>query len=1457
MQGGAPGCREASVSEADVVVDNPVAETPPAQPSKRRARGKPPRGPLRLVVAILVQLLILILVLLGFVLGTQTGLRSAIGLAEDLAPGVLEVGQVDGRVLGALSLRDLSLTLPTLEVAVGALDLDWSPSALLGWTVRVRTLAARDIAIVAAPSPEQAPSTEPFELPQIRLPIGIDIDQILVERLSFALQGAADTSAIRLERAELSATAVGERVELRTVSLRMAQPVARADIRGQAYLRGDYPIELTLDWSFEQPPALALTGSGQITGDLQALKIDHRIGGSLDLTLAGSVRDALSKPAWDVRLDLSRIDLPAIAPGAPALDLSAELTSRGDLDAASIVGKVRGAAAAGSELPDLGELNADLALDWRDQVLIIQSLALTEAGSGAALELTGHADTGDAAIPFQLDAGWSGLRWPLAGEAVAASPKGSLRVDGTLDAFRYQLGAEAAGAQIPALTLTIDGDGSKQETRIKRLQVDTLGGQVVAEGRVAWSPALTWDLTLTAADIDPGRQWVGLDGRIGLQAKTDGGLDDGFDYQVGLDAALTAYPAATLAMNGTAGTETAHLEALTIDTLGGTVSAQGTVHWAGPPRWDLTLNGVGIDPGQHWAGLDGEVVLDLASKGGLADGFAFALGADARLAGIPPTTLRLSGTGDAESATTEVLEAQLLGGRIDGQATLGWAPSPRWDVALTLADLDPGKQVAAWPGRLGGRIASQGEITDAGPKATLRTQDLGGQLRGYPLRIVVDAGIDGQAVTLRTLTAASGSTKLQAGGSIDQRLDLRLTLTSPDLGTLAPEAKGSIDASGQVSGSLDAPRVRLKLNGRDLEVGGQGIEQIGGSADLGLGPGDAISARFDGSNLIVGSLRFETLGLSADGTVAAHRVSAEASGDQLDLRLALRGALADGGGYDGVLSTLAVDSELLGPWGLTRPAALAFGPDRLKLGPLCIGNGQGSGACIDAAQIAPGRIEAGLAMDRFDLAALGPLLPDLMALTGEVRAQGRFTIDGQTLSGSAQLRVPEGQIAVALADAPERIVFAGTRLDIKAGGDGINTELALPLEGIGGVDGQVALPGFRLGGGAGTAQRISGRLQLRLEDLTRLSVLAPQLTAIQGRIDGDLRIGGQLPSPRLDGRIAARGLGARVPLIGLVVSALDLDLNAAGETLTLAGEGDVGGGRLRLDGGGRLAASAPDLRLQIVGDKLKVADSKEYKAVVSLKVRVGVGAGGTAVDGEVAVRKALIKPREIPSGAVSPSADVVMEADAGGGGPPMSLNLLLRLGDDVRIDAFGLRALLSGELRVTQSPGGEILGNGQLDVTDGSYRLTLPGAVGLMTSVGRPLIIKQGIINYANTPIGNPGLVLSAQREGGDVTAGVRVVGTLRNAKLTFFSESDPDMTQAEITSYLVTGMPPRGGDGTDDRALSVGTYVAPKLFVEYESSLGDASDKVKVRYDLNNRIELQTETGDSQGADIFFKFEN
>jgi translocation and assembly module TamB len=401
----------------------------------------------------------------------------------------------------------------------------------------------------------------------------------------------------------------------------------------------------------------------------------------------------------------------------------------------------------------------------------------------------------------------------------------------------------------------------------------------------------------------------------------------------------------------------------------------------------------------------------------------------------------------------------------------------------------------------------------------------------------------------------------------------------------------------------------------------------------------------------------------------------------------------------------------------------------------------------------------------------------------------------------------------------------------------------------------VTLPGFRLD--TGPAQALRGSVQVQLSGLSRISNLLPDIDGVTGDIGADLRLAGTVGTPDVRGELRVRGLGLRVPLYGFALSDAELTATSRGPSaFALRGGATIGGGRVDLDGELDLRGGSPAAQVSIRGNRLKVADSSEYFALLSLDMTAGVGPAGLAVRGEIDLPEARIKPRTVPTGAVQPSPDVVLEAPDDDGGLPLSIDVLARLGDQVSIDAFGLRGLLRGELRVTKAPQGEILGDGQLQIADGTYRVTLP-TLGVMTAIGKPLTIEQGFVVFAKTPIGNPGLILNAQREGGDMTAGVRVLGTIRNPKLAFFSESDPDMTQAEVTQYLVTGIPPKRDADADSRALAVGTYVAPKLYMEYEGATSDTQESVKMRYDLSNHIELQTETGESQGGDIFFKFEN
>lgn len=1436
---------------------------PPASARAPRRRLRP----LRRLFGLLALVLTVLVLALGFVLGTQTGLRALFAAAEDLAPGVLRAEHIDGRILDRVELEGFTLELPGLSVAVGDFLLDWQPSALFALRLQVATLSARDVEITAAPSPEETPPrAQPLELPSIRLPIAVEIEQLLVERFAFRQQGAPPQSAIRLARAELSAVADADLLELRHLGATLDQPEAALQAQGRMRLDGDYPISLQLDWRFRQAPALVLTGEGRVGGDLADLDIRHRIGGSVTASLEARVRDALNAPSWDGRIDLQAVALPELVADAPAVNLQAELRTRGDLERASLTGTLHGDA---PQLADMGRLAAELDLFWSEQVLRIDALRLREspgaaaggeAPPGAVIDLSGRLDLNPQVPAFAVDGVWERLRWPLSGEPLVQAPQGSLHAEGTLDDYRYRLEGAAFGRDIPETELVLGGSGDQQHTEIAELVVETLGGELAGKGRVGWAPSPTWDLALTAAGLDPGQQWAGLGGQIGLKADSKGGLDDGFRYALHLNAALDAYPAALINASGRGDARHAEIAELSIETLGGLIEGQGRATWAPALAWELQLDARDLDPGRHYPGLDGRIGLSAASSGGLEQGFDLTLDGDAEFADYPPARIRLAGAGTATAAELETLSVEVIGGRIDGSGELGWGPALRWDAALTLSGLDPGRIAADWPGTIGGRIASSGRITDSGPELGAEIDDLGGQLRGHPVQLAARLGMAGRTLALERLEAGSGQTRLSASGEAGETLDLRFDLRSPDLGTLVPGLQGRVRSEGRVTGTAQAPRLRLTLDGRDIERDGQGIARLDGSAEVGLGRDGPLRIRLDGRNLVTGGQRFETLSLRSDGTTAAHRVSASLRGDALRLEAALSGALGEAGAYDGSLERLDLETADFGAWGLQRAAPLRAGGGALTAGPLCLAEtDSGSSACVGLEQPEAGRFRATLEAPRLAFALLDPLLPELTKLSGHLTANARFDGNGDVLDGSASLQVPEGRVEVVLPQAGDTLVFSGTRLDMRAGASGLDLTLDLPLQEMGQLGARVGLPGFRLDSGA--AQRLDGQARLRVESLRPLAAFAPDLERLRGAVDGDLSLSGTLQRPDLRGRLALREAGLEVPLIGLVVEDFGLSVESVNASAArIEGGGLIGGGRLSIDGQvSGIGGAEPSLRVELSGDALKVADSSEYVALLSLDLEAGFGAGGAAVRGEVRVPEARIMPKTVgEAGAVRPSPDVMLEGEeTQEGGLPLSIDVLAKLGDAVQIEAFGLRGRLRGQLRVTQQPGKELLGSGELQVIDGTYRVSLPG-LGLLTSVGPPLTIKKGIVVFAKTPLDNPGLILSAEREGGDTTAGVRVLGTLRNPKLAFFSESDPDMSQAEITRYLITGIPPKRGGSSEQRSIAVGTYVAPKLFMEYENSAGESSDRVKLRYDLSDRIEVQTESGgNAQGADIFFKFEN
>jgi translocation and assembly module TamB len=289
-----------------------------------------------------------------------------------------------------------------------------------------------------------------------------------------------------------------------------------------------------------------------------------------------------------------------------------------------------------------------------------------------------------------------------------------------------------------------------------------------------------------------------------------------------------------------------------------------------------------------------------------------------------------------------------------------------------------------------------------------------------------------------------------------------------------------------------------------------------------------------------------------------------------------------------------------------------------------------------------------------------------------------------------------------------------------------------------------------------------------------------------------------------------------------------------------------------------------------------------------LVLRAGVD--GYTVEGEVVIPSARISPRELTTSVgTSPDERIVGLDDVEEADPSSSDRVVTRikvmLGDEVRVDAYGLKARLAGGVTVSTQPDDVARGNGVISVAEGQYR-----------AFGQDVRITRGTLTYKDTPLTEPLLDIVAERKikDSDITITVNVRGTIANPYISITSQ--PAMPSNEALSYLLTGrsidtlqsgeaaninqaaenLALSGGGlllgslgsrlgldevsvertGEDDTSVVLGKALSPKLYVSYGISIAEAINTIKLRYTLNNRWSLKAEAGLEQSADIEYRIE-
>lgn len=950
--------------------------------------------------------------------GSRAGLHALLMLGHRLGGGALAIERSEGRLWGPLRLEGLTYrTADGAALALREFALNWR------WRGGTLALAATANGLRYRPAAAAQPAAAPA-LPDIALPLPLAFDLAVTDIRLAGDQGET----LLMDRLRLRGRVRGARwQELEVAAARGADRLA---LSGQLTSSGDWPLEFATSWHWAGAPNGALSGSGAVRGPALAPRLRLALAGWLHGSLEAELEDALAAPRWTLRAALTGTGLDGLAPALAGTEAVLEVAADGDLDS----GHARGGLAVSGlhQVP----LDAGFALAYRDDLLAIERLELTERGDGAQLALAGQVDLRVPTHPeFSVRAQLTAAARPLPDGRQLRHAEGDVQLTGTLDDYQLAADLRIGLDELPEVTLTLAGRGDRQQLQATTLNLVSGDAGLEGAGTLAWLPEPRWQGRWQLRNLDPALLAPAWPGRLSGTLHGSGRAGKPLQAQLRIEdlrGTLRGLPAAA------SGALTLDGERLDIADL---QLALGTA--------SLTAAGSVAD---HWRLRVAARAPELAPL--LPDTWG-ALRLDAALSG-PRRAPRMALDLELRDFQRQTLQATRLALR--GSADL--APGGTLALELDGAQLHAG--ALAWS-RLTGRLAGTREAhrltLDAEGAPLAATAQLAGGLaadwrwRGELAALRLDAG------DLGTWTlAAPASLALAADG---------VALSGSCLRSAPAELCAEVRAgSGGASGSLQLRELPGGFLGPWLPPGMALQTSFAGTAQWALAPGAAATANArlavaPGAIVVPGAESPErialdqgALQLALDGTglAASAELALEGAGQfQGELRLPGWSLPAPPAAHQPVVGNLRLDTDALGLID-AQVAALEGTRGRLRADLTLAGT------------LAAPRFDGELRLDdgRTRLAQLGVELRDI-ALRVRGAPEGRIALEGELTSGKGRLHLdgwwqPATGTAAARLDGADFTVANTSELELDAS-PALRATLA---ERLVRVEGEVVIPRARI-----------------------------------------------------------------------------------------------------------------------------------------------------------------------------------------------------------------------------------------------------------------------------------------------------------------------------------------------------------------------------------------------------------
>ena len=865
---------------------------------------------------------------------------------------------------------------------------------------------------------------------------------------------------------------------------------------------------------------------------------------------------------------------------------------------------------------------------------------------------------------------------------------------------------------------------------------------------------------------------------------------------------------------------------------------------------------------------------------------AYRLQGELQLSGkdMPAGHWQFSAAGNLEGISIEQLAGKTLDGSISGQGQLDWKQGLQWQLALDIKQINPGKHWPEWPGEVTAQLTSRGHLVENDSQLALQLLQLQGQLRGYPVAGQADIKLHNEQLAIQHLDIQSGENRVTASGTLDKTWALTAEADIPDMAALLPGWEGAFELSGRVQGKREQPQIEATVSGQQLAGPSLSVEALAGDANIHWSETGKQSVSIKMQAAAIAGQHYDEVTLDFTGSVHQHQLALVADGEEAAINLQLAGDWRDNV-WKGEIITADWLYPGAGRWSLQRPVNAVLGAQHIELPEICWLQ-DSARLCMDAQGNPQQQLSPNVRLSDFPLAALAAMTGSQVAFTSLVDARLHATLDsGRLVRSELLLNLSPGSVSV---DDPtlssDSHIQQGV-LRALLNEDGLSADAVLDLSDTDYLRADLNLPGYQPGITPWEQQVLEMTVRSELHDLLFMKHLLDDVGNYEGSVIVNLQGQGTLGQPRLSGGASVTDSTLEIYKLGIRLTDLDLQLQSKADGMVITGSCDSGKGSVQLSGDVNIDDIAhwqADVRLQ--GKDFEIMHLPEGVIEVSPDLQARVAPPELHLSGELHVPYARLRPKDLSTRAGVSSDVIIIDAEQVTESKErwqVSSNIRLSLGDDVEIDGYGLKGDILGAVDLLDEPGRVTTAQGKLSIERGSYEV-----------YGRRLDIHRGQLLFSGGPVDNPGLDFEASRKVEQVTAGIRVRGTLREPELILYS--DPTMSDSDIISYIAFGKPQAeagqgGGSVTDagllaggnmlagilgtkvgleelgvesgetleEAAMVLGTYLSPQLYVRYRTGLYDAINEFEVRYEFSRRWSVRTITSvENSSAEIQFSFE-